>query len=762
MKNKILIIGFFLFSAFSAFAQVPDSVQDKGSIPLHLLRTLESDGTAAHLGQMMGIVDFGDGDSLVSFIPVYYVNDSTLVIGSDTVALKADIRDFSSDPTMGGDLSGVASNAQIVAGAVGNAELANDAVTADKIIAAGVGSSEIASNAVTNTDLNDMAANTIKGRRNIGSGNPEDLTDVQAATVIMSGILTIDGAGTGLDADLLDGVDGSEYLTWSDTLNNLATQYDLSENTTNPAGSNQQIQFNSTGLFGADSDFYYNNISDVLGVKNIEINTGFRTTKLSKQISANSSGSIVVTLPVPSIVEYIRIKGEFYRYDNSGNKNKGTFNVHALRYTSPSEIFGVSANVTGGWMPTDVMRVGIDASNNMVFVFGETTENFGNCRFEITEISSQNVYDWNSVTIQLMNDISPLTIKQTVYNIDNSVTIPLKLQRNANAGTNNLLQIFNTSGGVNTEAGIFISGRYGGSSDPSNSNGVNIIAKRDGSGEDDFLININQNEFFRIKNNGNTGIGTNSPSQKLEVSGNIKATGKIILMDGSATLPSFSFSNDNDVGIYRISSNILGFATGGVEHLRIDGAGIATFNGIIYNATGSASVPSYSFSADGNTGIFRPTADQLAFSTNGTERARFNETGNFAIGNTDPEAGLHVEATGAYQLLRSTNGSLTTRINFENEADDNDSWQIRREPGGAFQIAHSTAQPYGSESVVVSMTAEQFRTYTNSILIENIDATTASGLSVNNGRIIYVNTTNGTFTEVGFWGVVNGTWEKLD
>jgi len=42
---------------------------------------------------------------------------------------------ISSDPTMGGDLSGTASNAQIVANAVGTTEIANSAVTDDKISA---------------------------------------------------------------------------------------------------------------------------------------------------------------------------------------------------------------------------------------------------------------------------------------------------------------------------------------------------------------------------------------------------------------------------------------------------------------------------------------------------------------------------------------------------------------------------------------------------------------------------------------------------
>lgn len=50
----------------------------------------------------------------------------------------------SGDPTMGGDLSGLASNAQIVAGAVGTTELAADAVTSAKIAAGTIVDSDVA------------------------------------------------------------------------------------------------------------------------------------------------------------------------------------------------------------------------------------------------------------------------------------------------------------------------------------------------------------------------------------------------------------------------------------------------------------------------------------------------------------------------------------------------------------------------------------------------------------------------------------------
>lgn len=42
-----------------------------------------------------------------------------------------------------------------------------------------------------------------------------------------------------------------------------------------------------------------------------------------------------------------------------------------------------------------------------------------------------------------------------------------------------------------------------------------------------------------------------------------------------------------------------------------------------------------------------------------------------------------------------------------------------------------------------------------------ISAATASAITAEDGMMVYVNTTNGTFTSVGFWGRENGSWVKL-
>ena len=66
------------------------------------------------------------------------------------------------DPTMGGDLSGLASNAQITAGAVGTTQLANNSVTSDKIGVDVIVAEDIAANAITVAELQDGAVTTAK------------------------------------------------------------------------------------------------------------------------------------------------------------------------------------------------------------------------------------------------------------------------------------------------------------------------------------------------------------------------------------------------------------------------------------------------------------------------------------------------------------------------------------------------------------------------------------------------------------------------
>lgn len=89
------------------------------------------------------------------------INGVASLDGTGKVPL-AQLPAITSDPTMGGDLSGLSSNAQIVAGAVGAAELGTNAVTTAKILDANVTTVKIADNAVTTAKIPDNAVTEAK------------------------------------------------------------------------------------------------------------------------------------------------------------------------------------------------------------------------------------------------------------------------------------------------------------------------------------------------------------------------------------------------------------------------------------------------------------------------------------------------------------------------------------------------------------------------------------------------------------------------
>jgi hypothetical protein len=74
------------------------------------------------------------------------------------------------------------------------------------------------------------------------------------------------------------------------------------------------------------------------------------------------------------------------------------------------------------------------------------------------------------------------------------------------------------------------------------------------------------------------------------------------------------------------------------------------------HASGTAALPGVTFSGDTNTGFWRPAADTLAASTNGTERLRIDSTGNVLVAQSSTTLpGLGNTTTG---ISLNTNGSI--------------------------------------------------------------------------------------------------------
>lgn len=95
---------------------------------------------------------------------------------------------------------------------------------------------------------------------------------------------------------------------------------------------------------------------------------------------------------------------------------------------------------------------------------------------------------------------------------------------------------------------------------------------------------------------------------------------------GTAAAPSFSFATDTDTGMYRVTNDVIGFATAGT--LRFSAStyfyGAASGSASVASAAGTASLPSYTFVGDENTGFYSGGADIMSLSVGGTNRWNWN------------------------------------------------------------------------------------------------------------------------------------------
>ncbi|MFC1595893.1 hypothetical protein ACFL4D_01240 [Candidatus Margulisiibacteriota bacterium] len=210
-------------------------------------------------------------------------------------------------------------------------------------------------------------------------------------------------------------------------------------------------------------------------------------------------------------------------------------------------------------------------------------------------------------------------------------------------------------------------------------------------------------EAMRIASNGNVGIGTTDPSQKLDINnGYVKAKGimdpseatKIDLVNGAAYLYNGSFragADDTlDLGVQEYRFRSLNMGTGDSSFmgdvgigtsapeakLHIYGAGLMIYNpavgyGSIYS--GSPGNDTYLVLSGGGGGCgsiklggLSTTYNKvIAFETNSEERMRISTNGNVGIGTTAP--GSTFQVSGNMQLTEQAGGALSGACSTEGQ-----------------------------------------------------------------------------------------------
>jgi hypothetical protein len=173
---------------------------------------------------------------------------------------------------------------------------------------------------------------------------------------------------------------------------------------------------------------------------------------------------------------------------------------------------------------------------------------------------------------------------------------------------------------------------------------------------------ISLTEKMRLTSNGNLGIGTTAPSQKLDVAGSINISGNVILSGTTGTLQignSSTFMNKLEVIGETSKDRFLRFRSGGSFPNR----GMA---GIQYGF-GDSATQFMNFSDSSAQGDYLSwtinTSNPTGFQQYGTEAMRLTAAGNLGIGLTDPIYKLDAysnKTTGNGMRLYSATDDITT------------------------------------------------------------------------------------------------------
>jgi len=136
------------------------------------------------------------------------------------------------------------------------------------------------------------------------------------------------------------------------------------------------------------------------------------------------------------------------------------------------------------------------------------------------------------------------------------------------------------------------------------------------------VLRLNNNSdaisFRNAANSADLPLSVNAANQ-LIFNGAVVDTagGTVLLADGTLSSPSLAFLSETTMGLFRNAPSAMEFVVGGTAVVQITSTATTFMSNGVYNTTGSASVPSYSFSGSSNAGMYLNGLNDIGFTTAG-------------------------------------------------------------------------------------------------------------------------------------------------
>ncbi len=139
------------------------------------------------------------------------------------------------------------------------------------------------------------------------------------------------------------------------------------------------------------------------------------------------------------------------------------------------------------------------------------------------------------------------------------------------------------------------------------------------------------NKFIFDASSATSGITFPDGTTQITASTGGSVSFPLLGSSGNSTAPTYSFSADTDTGIYLSGASNMGVVAGGNSYLSIGSLGAVQLDRKALFNSASAGAPN-GFVGDTDTGFFQPSSNAIGFATGGTEKFRIGSSGELIIG----------------------------------------------------------------------------------------------------------------------------------